>query len=179
LESRGPIFFVQKRVGRNSKTFPIYKFRSMYSDKLRSVGIFENHKSRQESLESYQRTAPDDERVTNVGRFMRARHLDEIPQFFNVLLGHMSFVGPRPDALVQELEYSAMHWQQRCSVKPGITGLAQLSQRANTGVLTGARARLVRLGLDIVWTKKISVCLYLIIFMRTAHQIFALKRRSF
>lgn len=117
LDSRGPIFFEQQRVGLGNRLFKLYKFRSMYCDKLDGAG----HRS----------TGREDDRITRVGRFIRRTSIDELPQLFNVLLGDMSIVGPRPhalgstaeDKLFWHIDFSYWH---RHAVKPGMTGLAQI-----------------------------------------------------
>jgi lipopolysaccharide/colanic/teichoic acid biosynthesis glycosyltransferase len=111
LSSKGPVFFVQERTGINNKTFRCLKFRSMRVN---------------DDADSRQATAGDD-RITALGRFMRRTNIDELPQFFNVLLGQMSVVGPRPHMLKHTEEYSALidHYMVRHYVKPGVTGWAQ------------------------------------------------------
>lgn len=113
LQSRGPVLFAQLRTGRNNKPFWCYKFRSMYVNR-------ESDK-RQASL--------NDERITPIGRFMRKTSLDEFPQFFNVLLGYMSIVGPRPHMLSHTDQYSKIidKYMVRQFLKPGITGWAQIN----------------------------------------------------
>ena len=114
LESKGPVFFKQKRVGKNGRYFYIYKFRSMYvnSPDVRNLdgSTFNGH---------------DDPRVTPIGRFMRKTSIDEIPQFLNVLIGDMSFVGPRPTLATKSFEEVEVERRKRYDVKPGITGYAQ------------------------------------------------------
>jgi exopolysaccharide biosynthesis polyprenyl glycosylphosphotransferase len=126
LTSAGPIFFRQKRVGRNGRIFEILKFRSMYADA----------EARLESLKAQnEMTGPvfkmkNDPRVTRVGRFIRRTSLDEFPQFWNVLRGEMSIVGPRPPIPAEVRQYK--RWQRRrLSVKPGITCIWQISGRNN------------------------------------------------
>jgi lipopolysaccharide/colanic/teichoic acid biosynthesis glycosyltransferase len=113
---RGQVFYIQKRVGRWGKVFGMLKFRSMVlnADKL---GGFS--------------TAKGDPRITPVGRFIRKTSLDELPQLLNVIMGHMSLVGPRPDVPQQQNLYSPAEWQLRHQVSPGITGLAQASLRSS------------------------------------------------
>ena len=113
LTSKGPAFFVQERTGLNNLPFRCYKFRSMY----------ENEESNQKQA------TKDDSRITPFGRFMRRWNIDELPQFFNVLCGHMSIVGPRPHMLSHTEQYSALikHYKIRHYVKPGVTGWAQVN----------------------------------------------------
>lgn len=116
LESKGSPLFVQKRVGLREKEFNIYKLRSM---RLRAAGE-----------EGSFRTAAGDGRITKVGNFLRKTSLDEVPQLLNVLFGHMSLIGPRPDLMVMKGDYALADWLKRCSVRPGVTGLAQVTNRS-------------------------------------------------
>jgi lipopolysaccharide/colanic/teichoic acid biosynthesis glycosyltransferase len=111
MDSKGPVFFRQDRVGKNGKIFQIYKFRSMLTD-----------------TDPYSVNPSDqnDPRITSVGRFLRKTSLDELPQIINVLKGDMSFVGPRPEMQFIVAEYDEIH-KERLKVLPGITGLWQLS----------------------------------------------------
>ncbi len=111
LDSRGPIFFKQKRTGKDNRTFYCYKFRTMYV----------NHEA------DHKQATKHDNRITRIGGFLRKTSLDELPQFFNVLMGHMAVVGPRPHMLKHTEEYSKVieKFMARHFVKPGITGLAQ------------------------------------------------------
>ncbi len=126
IESPGPLFFKQTRVGKNGRPFTMYKFRSMYADA----------EERKKELMAYNEMQgnmfkmTNDPRVTKVGRFIRKTSLDELPQFWNVFKGEMSLVGTRPPTMEEYLEYQG--WQKRrISFKPGITGLWQISGRSN------------------------------------------------
>ncbi|MGC3996229.1 MAG: sugar transferase [Anaeromyxobacter sp.] len=126
IDSRGPVFFRQKRVGLHGRTFNILKFRSMYTDA----------EARLESLKAQNEMSgpvfkmKNDPRVTPMGRFIRKTSLDEFPQFWNVLRGEMSIVGPRPPIPAEVKQYK--RWQRRrLSVKPGITCVWQISGRNN------------------------------------------------
>ncbi len=115
LTSSGPIFFTQKRLGLYAELFDCYKFRTMYTNP------------------GAEPVRKNDSRVTPVGRFLRKTHLDEFPQFFNVLIGDMSIVGPRPFPAEVYLEFSSYYKGfLRLVVRPGITGLAQLNVPRNT-----------------------------------------------
>ena len=115
LTSSGPIFFTQKRLGLYAELFDCYKFRTMYTNP------------------GAEPVRKNDSRVTPVGRFLRKTHLDEFPQFFNVLIGDMSIVGPRPFPAEVYREFSSYYKGfLRLVVRPGITGLAQLNVPRNT-----------------------------------------------
>lgn len=112
-ESAGPVIYAQRRVGKGGRVFELYKFRSMYQDA-------EVHGARW--------AKDEDPRVTPFGRFLRNKRLDEIPQFWNVVRGDMSLIGPRPERpAFHKVFCERIHgWEQRVMVKPGITGLAQV-----------------------------------------------------
>ena len=116
LDSGRPVLFRQVRVGLGGREFDMVKFRSMVRDAATIGPYF---------------TSDDDPRITRVGRFIRRTSLDEMPQLFNVLAGDMSLVGPRPDVPAQRNLYSDEQWAVRCSVRPGITGLAQARLRSS------------------------------------------------
>lgn len=126
IESPGPVFFKQVRAGKHGRKFTMYKFRSMVADA---------EAKKKELMHLNEMEGPvfkikEDPRITKVGRFIRKTSIDELPQLFNVLLGHMSLVGPRPPLPSEVAEYEP--WQRRrLSVKPGITGLWQVSGRNN------------------------------------------------
>jgi lipopolysaccharide/colanic/teichoic acid biosynthesis glycosyltransferase len=115
LESGFPVIFRQQRVGLGGREFGMYKFRSMVKNAA-AIGPYH--------------TAADDPRITRVGRFIRRTSIDELPQIVNVLKGEMSLVGPRPDVPAQRVNYTEAAWTERCSVRPGITGLAQAMLRS-------------------------------------------------
>jgi putative colanic acid biosysnthesis UDP-glucose lipid carrier transferase len=112
LDSRGPVFFVQKRVGFLGRSFPCLKFRTMYDNPEANT----------------KQATENDPRITRMGRFLRNSNLDEIPQFLNVLVGHMSVVGPRPHMYQDCHNFSRVvdSYKFRNLMKPGITGLAQV-----------------------------------------------------
>lgn len=126
IESPGPLFFSQKRVGKNGRFFQIYKFRSMYMDAEERKKELES----QNEMKGLMFKMKDDPRITKVGKFIRKTSIDELPQFFNVLKGDMSLVGTRPPTVDEFKQYEA-HQKRRLSAKPGITGLWQVSGRNN------------------------------------------------
>jgi putative colanic acid biosynthesis UDP-glucose lipid carrier transferase len=113
LDSRGPVFFLQERGGKNGKTFRCIKFRTMRHDSDKTFKLAEK----------------DDPRITRIGAWLRKTSLDELPQFFNVLKGDMSVIGPRPHAIEVDKEYSVKipHYMLRYIVKPGVSGISQIS----------------------------------------------------
>ena len=135
LESGFPVLFRQTRLGLHGREFGMLKFRSMVKNAA-SIGPYF--------------TSTSDPRITRVGRFIRRTSIDELPQILNVLRGEMSLVGPRPDVPAQRALYSDADWAQRCSVRPGITGLAQALLRSE-----GTEAQ--RLALDLRYTREMSV----------------------
>ena len=137
LESGFPVLLRQPRVGLNGETFGMFKFRSMVKNAATIGPYF---------------TSANDPRITRVGRFIRRTSLDELPQLINVLTGDMSLVGPRPDVPAQRNLYSAVDWTQRCSVRPGITGLAQALYRSDS-------TETQRLEADLRYTREASVWL--------------------
>ena len=151
LDSRGPVFFKQERVGKDGKTFHLLKFRSMF-------------------LDAEQKTGPvwakeNDARATRVGRIIRQLHLDEIPQFINVLRGDMSFVGPRPERpeFVKELREKIPYYNQRHAIKPGITGWAQVRHQYGASIDDAIE----KLQYDLFYIKNLSVLLDLYIIFQT------------
>jgi exopolysaccharide biosynthesis polyprenyl glycosylphosphotransferase len=123
-DSKGPAIFKQIRVGKNNKNFTIYKFRTMVvnAEKKKTLDIDP------ENIDQFVFQSKNDSRVTKIGAFMRKTSIDEIPQLFNVLIGNMSLVGPRPE--IPEVVYVYPEaYRQRLLVTPGITGLAQIMGR--------------------------------------------------
>ena len=137
LESGRPVLFRQQRVGRDERTFELLKFRSMVVDAPARGPWF---------------TRDGDPRITRVGRILRRTSIDELPQLLNVLKGEMSLVGPRPDVPAQKALYTADDWRLRCSVRPGITGLAQ-------ALLRSAATPRERLDLDLRYVREHSLWL--------------------
>jgi lipopolysaccharide/colanic/teichoic acid biosynthesis glycosyltransferase len=133
LDSPGPILFRQRRVGANGAAFTLFKFRSMYvnsddtahrqaAEKFMNGEVLSGNMTRLYKLQG-------DPRITRVGRFIRRTSLDELPQFWNVLQGDMTLVGPRPPTPYEVIRYNAYHWL-RLSGKPGLTGLWQVYGRS-------------------------------------------------
>lgn len=145
LESPGPVFFLQERPGKNRKLFKVYKFRSMRLGSERMVKGVE--------------VLSDDERVTAVGRFIRRTKIDEIPQCLNVLKGEMSLVGPRPERVASLTDYDE-EISKRLNVRPGMTGLAQVS--GNIYISLADRYRL-----DVYYVEHFSLWLDIKILVRT------------
>ena len=126
IESRGPLFFKQLRVGRNGRLFYIYKLRSMYADA-------EEHKSElmdENKMDGLMFKIDDDPRITKVGHFIRKYSIDELPQFFNVVKGDMSIIGTRPPTVDEFEMYESRH-KRRLSMRPGISGMWQVSGRSD------------------------------------------------
>jgi Undecaprenyl-phosphate galactose phosphotransferase WbaP len=128
LSSEGPIFYVQERIGQNYKPFNCIKFRTMVTnaDEILVQMMETSPQLRQEFESSFK--LKKDPRITKIGRFLRITSLDEFPQFWNVLKGDMSVVGPRP-LVAEELPKYGHHIEQVLTIKPGITGLWQVSGR--------------------------------------------------
>jgi exopolysaccharide biosynthesis polyprenyl glycosylphosphotransferase len=124
LDSRGPVFFRQVRMGSGSRTFRVYKFRTMVAD-AEALKAEIAHLNMHNGGDSRMFKVPDDPRVTRVGRFLRRWRIDELPQLLNVLFGHMSLVGPRP-LILDEDQHVAAWARRRLDLKPGMTGLWQV-----------------------------------------------------
>ncbi|WP_255481832.1 sugar transferase [Ramlibacter pinisoli] len=128
LSSSGPIFYAQTRSGRGGRHFQFYKFRSMKVNSEDVLADFLNSDPEAKKRWDQYQKIDNDPRITAFGRFIRRTSLDELPQFWNVLRGDMSLVGPRP-CMLQQKELYGRYWRAYCAVKPGITGLWQVSGR--------------------------------------------------
>jgi exopolysaccharide biosynthesis polyprenyl glycosylphosphotransferase len=129
LTSKGPVFFAQDRFGYRRRLFRMYKFRSMVSNAPELMAQLEKHNEAKGPIFKIRR----DPRITPLGRFLRVSSLDELPQLWNVLVGNMSLVGPRPMSVRDVLLFSEATLMRRFTVKPGITGLWQVSGRSTLG----------------------------------------------
>ena len=159
LSSRGPIFFQQKRIGKNNIPFKCIKFRTMYPE---AKDILENLLMKDSLLKKeFEEThkIKNDPRVTTIGRFLRKTSLDELPQFINVLRGEMSIIGPRPIVKDEKKKYGK-NLKKVLLIKPGITGLWQVSGRNN---LTYKR----RVMLDLDYVENHNLIMDLRILLRT------------
>lgn len=125
LDSQGPVFFSQTRIGKNGRRFKIYKFRSMYVDAEERKKELEA----QNEMHGLMFKMDDDPRITKVGKFIRKTSIDELPQFLNIVKGDMSLVGTRPPT-EEEFEQYNSHYRRRISMTPGLTGLWQISGRS-------------------------------------------------
>ena len=124
LQSKGPIFYSQTRIGKNGRPFKIYKFRTM----IVGADAMQSELMQQNEMEGHMFKMKDDPRIFGIGRFMRKFSIDELPQFFNVLKGEMSLVGTRPPTEEEFTNYDPHH-KARLSIKPGLTGMWQVSGR--------------------------------------------------
>ena len=151
LDSKGTVFFSQERVGENGKTYMVHKFRSMAANAEEHSGPVW--------------AQDDDSRITRVGGYIRKLRIDEIPQLWNVLKGQMSFVGPRPEReyFIKKLEAVIPYYAQRFSVKPGITGWAQVRY----GYGASVEDAIEKLNYDLFYIKNMSIFMDLIIVLRT------------
>lgn len=155
LNSRGPVFIFQQRIGKNRKIFNLAKFRSMLS--LTKEGLAEP--------EGVKWTKEKDERITRVGKILRKTRFDELPQVLNILMGEMSFVGPRPERpeFIEKLEKQIPHYQMRHLIKPGLTGWAQINFPYGASV----EDAMEKLQYDLFYIKNRSLFLDFIIALKT------------
>jgi len=160
LDSPGPIFYRQERVGKGGRVFRLVKLRTMARDAERDGAVF---------------AAQRDPRVTRVGRFLRKARLDEFPQLFNVLRGEMSIVGPRPERLehLGKLEKEIPFHRMRHAVRPGMTGWAQV----NYGYVSSVEDGRIRLEYDLYYIKHQSLWLDLVIILKSVGQVLRFRGR--
>ena len=150
LDSPGPIFYLQERVGKGGEGFKILKFRSMRTDAEKDGPVWAKE---------------SDHRVTRIGRIIRKLRIDELPQFINVLQGEMSFIGPRPERpeFVRLLEREIPYYSQRHLIKPGLTGWAQIRYPYGASIEDAKE----KLQYDLYYIKNLSPLLDLIILFET------------
>ncbi|MGQ9682317.1 MAG: sugar transferase [Anaerolineae bacterium] len=160
LDSPGPVFFVQERVGQGGRVFRVLKFRSMVEGAEKGKAVWAQE---------------DDPRITRVGRFLRRSHLDELPQFLNVVRGEMSIVGPRPERpeFAEVLAKQIPFYRVRHAVKPGLAGWAMLQQ----GYASSTEDALLKLQYDLYYIKHQSLWLDLVILVRTVVHMLGLRGR--
>jgi len=155
FDSRGPVFFLQKRNKKNGEIFTCIKFRSMVVNK------------EADKLAAYE----NDIRITAFGKFLRHHHLDELPQLFNVLYGDMSIIGPRPHMIIENIRYEKVVKEYSCrhQVKPGITGLAQ--SFGHFGYTMDLQKIKERVDIDLMYIKQWSIKMDIQIMLRTFRMI--------
>ena len=160
INSRGPVFYIQQRVGKNESFFNLYKFRSMIDKAEENEAVWADE---------------NDIRITLVGKIMRTLHLDELPQFWNVIRGEMSLIGPRPERpkFVEELKQNIPYYSLRHLMKPGITGWAQL----NYPYASSLKDSHEKLEYDLYYISHMSLLFDIQILMRTARIIILGKQR--
>jgi sugar transferase (PEP-CTERM system associated) len=151
LDSKGPVLYCQLRVGYKGKNFNLWKFRSMRADAEQTSGA--------------QWASRDDPRVTRVGKFIRKFRMDEMPQFINIVAGDMSFIGPRPErpVFVESLKRQISYYDERHSVRPGLTGWAQVQYQYGASVEDASR----KLEYDLFYLKNMSIFFDSIILLKT------------
>ncbi len=154
LDSKGPIFFIQDRMGENQKIFNLLKFRTMISDAEKDEPMWAKE---------------DDPRITRVGKILRKIRLDEIPQFINIIKGEMSLIGPRPEReyFVKKLMEKIPYYSLRFSVKPGLTGWAQITYKYGDSV----NDALEKLQYELYYVKNMSLVLDLRILLKTIRTV--------
>lgn len=158
-EGPGPILYRQMRCGLRGQVFPIWKFRSMVADAEKLQHLVTNQ------AEGNMFKNVNDPRITRVGRFLRKTSLDEFPQFWNVLVGHMSLVGTRPPTVSEVMQYRRHHWD-RLKVKPGITGEWQVHGRSCVSDFEEVVA------LDLKYQRKWTVLYDILLIIKTVGVVF-------
>lgn len=156
ITSKGPVFFIQKRTGYKGIEFDCFKFRTMYMN---------------DEADTKQATS-NDKRITPIGKFLRKTHLDETSQFFNVLMGDMSIVGPRPHMLYHTRQYSQFipYYNLRHEAIPGMTGMAQV--KGFIGEINVERELRKRIQWDVYYLKNRSVSMDIMLILNTFGQVF-------
>jgi exopolysaccharide biosynthesis polyprenyl glycosylphosphotransferase len=151
LDTPGPVFFSQRRVGERRRIYRMYKFRSMVQDA--------------EKLSGPVWAEENDPRITRVGKVLRRLRIDELPQLWNVFKGEMSFVGPRPERelFVEELEKIIPYYHERFLVKPGISGWAQV----NYGYGASAQDAVEKLNYDLFYIKNMTILIDMLVLLKT------------
>ena len=159
VSSRGPVLFKQSRVGQHGQVFKLIKFRTMYQD------------AEKESGPTW--ASENDSRITWAGRLLRPSRVDEIPQFLNILAGHMSFVGPRPERpyFVADLSGTIPFYLMRHAIKPGLTGWAQVNHNYGASVDDAME----KLRYDLYYIKNMGMILDLNVILRTVGVILSVK----
>jgi exopolysaccharide biosynthesis polyprenyl glycosylphosphotransferase len=159
IESPGPIFYTQERLGKGGSSFYLIKFRSMIPNAEQAGKAIWAKKG--------------DSRITRIGYFLRLTRLDELPQVFNILKGDMSVVGPRPERpqFVEQLEKEIPFYRTRLSIKPGLTGWAQINYRYGSTV----EDAITKLEYDLYYIKRQSLLLDMLIIFRTVSVVFLFK----
>ncbi|GAG01180.1 unnamed protein product, partial [marine sediment metagenome] len=157
--SRGPVFYTQKRVGKNESLFSLHKFRSMIDKAEEDEPVWADE---------------NDKRITLVGKILRKLHLDELPQFWNVIKGEMSLVGPRPERpeFVEELKKKIPYYSLRHFMKPGITGWAQV----NYPYASSLKDSREKMEYDLYYVYHMNLLFDVRIFLRTAQKILLGKK---
>jgi lipopolysaccharide/colanic/teichoic acid biosynthesis glycosyltransferase len=155
IDTKGSVFYNQERLGENKRKYRIVKFRSMIVEAENTCGPVWAEKN--------------DCRITRVGKYIRKWRIDEIPQLWNVLKGEMSFVGPRPERefFVQELESIIPYYRERFTVKPGVTGWAQICYHYGNSVEDAVE----KLNYDLFYIKNMSIFMDLMIVLRTVKTV--------
>jgi lipopolysaccharide/colanic/teichoic acid biosynthesis glycosyltransferase len=163
LDSRGPALFRQVRVGRGGRLFTFVKFRTFWHDAVQRHPHLYNYRFSEGEIAQFSFKNPGDPRATRMGRWLRRTTIDELPNFWNVLTGDMTLVGPRPE-LPEMLPYYSDEHLLKFSVKPGLTGLAQTSGRGHLRFLEAAqldaeyvRSRSLKGDLRILWRTAVIV----------------------
>jgi len=162
FSSAGPLFFVQERIGKDGRVFRCFKFRTMHVNEDADI----------------RQCSEEDERIFRIGKFMRATHMDELPQLLNVLLGEMSLVGPRPHMVYHDELFSSMlpEYALRQCVRPGLTGLAQV--RGCHGPTPDIDSIRKRTRFDLHYVRNMSPRLDMLIFVKTLAQVVANRQPS-